>query len=65
MTMRLSEDDQNVDMGDGEEKVDEDQDFDMEDLNAEKRDFGEKDEADDYINREREEVEKINNDKQI
>ena len=64
MTMRLSEDDQNVDMGDGEEKVDEDQDFDMEDLNAEKRDFGEKDEADDYINREREEVEKINNDKQ-
>ena len=53
------QDDENVEMGDGEEEVDdeEEEDLDMDDLNAEKRDLGEKDEVDDYINKEREEVE--------
>ena len=52
-------DDEKVEMGDGGEevKVDEEEEFNMDDLNAEKRGFGEQDEVDDYINKEREEVE--------
>ena len=58
------QDDENVEMGDQTEEVrveeeeEEEEGSDMDDLNAEKRDFREKDEVDEYTNKEREEVEK-------